>query len=70
MNNLQTIRAFLIDLDGVLYNDNQPIPGAREAIAHLRARGVPFRFITNPTMRSRASLQRKLAGFAFEVSES
>ncbi len=69
MNSLQTVHAFLIDLDGVLYNDNQPIPGAREAVAHLRARGIPFRFITNTTMRSRASLQRKLTGFGFEVSE-
>lgn len=70
MDNPHTIHAFLIDLDGVLYNDDQPIPGAKEAIAHLRAQGIPFRFITNTTMRSRASLQHKLASFGFEVSEN
>jgi HAD superfamily hydrolase (TIGR01458 family) len=69
MNSLRDSRAFLIDLDGVLYNDNQPIPGATEALAHLRARGYPFRFATNTTLRCRASLQRKLAGLGFEVSE-
>jgi HAD superfamily hydrolase (TIGR01458 family) len=68
MNSLRDSRAFLIDLDGVLYDDNQPIPGATEAIAHLREKGCPFRFATNTTMRCRASLRRKLADFGFEVS--
>jgi HAD superfamily hydrolase (TIGR01458 family) len=69
MNSWRDSRAFLIDLDGVLYDDNQPIPGAAEAIAHLREQGYPFRFATNTTMRCRASLRRKLAGFGLEVSE-
>lgn len=69
MNSLRDIRAFLIDLDGVLYEDNQPVPGAAEAIAHLRKKGYPFRLATNTTMRCRASLRHKLAGWGFEVSE-
>jgi phospholysine phosphohistidine inorganic pyrophosphate phosphatase len=69
MNSLRDSRAFLIDLDGVLYDDNQPIPGAAEAIAHLREKGYPFRFATNTTMRCRASLRRKLASFGIEVNE-
>ena len=69
MNSLRDSRAFLIDLDGVLYDDNQPIPGAAEAIAHLREKGYPFRFATNTTMHCRASLRRKLAGFGLEVGE-
>ncbi len=69
MNSLQDSRAFLIDLDGVLYDDNQPIPGAAEAIAHLREKGYPFRFATNTTMRCQASLRRKLADFGIEANE-
>jgi HAD superfamily hydrolase (TIGR01458 family) len=69
MNSWRDSRAFLIDLDGVLYDDNQPIPGAAEAIAHLREKGYPFRFATNTTMHCRASLRLKLAGFGLEVSE-
>jgi len=69
MNSWRDIRAFLIDLDGVLYDDEQPIPGAVEAIAHLREKGYPFRFATNTTMRCRTSLRCKLAGFGLEVSE-
>ncbi|NTU66123.1 MAG: TIGR01458 family HAD-type hydrolase [Chloroflexi bacterium] len=56
-------QAFLFDLDGVFYNDTQPIPGGAEVIAQLRERGVLFRFVTNTTSRGRASLARKLQGF-------
>ncbi len=55
--------AFLFDLDGVFYNDTQPILGGAEVIAQLRAQGVPFRFITNTTSKGRAALARKLQSF-------
>ena len=54
--------AFLLDLDGVFYNDTRPIPGGAEVIAQLRARSIPFRFVTSTTSKSRASLARKLQG--------
>lgn len=55
--------AFLFDLDGVFYNDTRPIPGGAEVIAQMRARGVPFRFVTNTTSKGRVSLAKKLQGF-------
>ena len=55
--------AFLFDLDGVFYNDTQPIPGGAEVVAQLRTQGVPFRFVTNTTSKGRASLAKKLRGF-------
>jgi phospholysine phosphohistidine inorganic pyrophosphate phosphatase len=55
--------AFLFDLDGVFYNDTQPIPGGAEVIAQLRQKGVPFRFVTNTTSRGRVSLAKKLQGY-------
>ena len=59
--------AFLFDLDGVFYNDTQPIPGGVEVIAQLRAQGVPFRFVTNTTSKGRASLAAKLQGFGIRA---
>ncbi len=59
--------AYLFDLDGVFYNDTQPIPGGPAVIAHVRARGVPFRFVTNTTSKGRAALVRKLRSFGIEV---
>lgn len=41
--------ALLIDIDGVLHVGSEPIDGAREALSELRARGVPFRLVTNTT---------------------
>jgi HAD superfamily hydrolase (TIGR01458 family) len=59
INSLQP-SAFLFDLDGVFYNDTQPIPGGAEVIAQLRGQGVPFRFVTNTTSKGRVSLAKKL----------
>ncbi len=62
-----TASALLIDLDGTLYTDAGPIPGAVDAIARLRRRGLPFRFVTNTTRRSRRGLVQRLKGYGFEV---
>lgn len=67
---MRRIKGFLIDLDGVIYNDSQLIAGAKETIADLKHRKIPFRFITNTTMRCRRSLQQKLHSFGIEVDET
>jgi HAD superfamily hydrolase (TIGR01458 family) len=59
--------AFLFDLDGTLYTDAGPIPGAVEALAALRRRGVPLRCVTNTTRRSRRLLAARLAGYGFAI---
>lgn len=59
--------AYLIDLDGTLYADGTALPGAVGAIERLRARGVPFRLVTNTTSRSRAMLVRRLGEYGFGV---
>ena len=38
---------YLIDMDGVIYRENQLIPGAREFVEILIANGAPFIFLTN-----------------------
>lgn len=55
--------AFLFDLDGVFYNDTQPIPGGADVITRLRKANVPFRFVTNTTSKGRASLAQKLQSY-------
>jgi len=61
------LTAFLFDLDGTLYSDAGAIPGAVEALAVLRRRGVPFRYVTNTTRRSRRRLAARLTGYGFEA---
>ena len=62
-------RALLIDLDGVLYVEDEPIAGAREGVARLRAAGLALRFVTNTTARSRSRTLRKLGRLGFTVSD-
>src|SRR6266478_5877826 len=38
---------YLIDMDGVIYRDNQLIPGASDFVQALSASGTPFLFVTN-----------------------
>lgn len=44
---LDTVRAFLLDLDGVLYRGSQRLPGAVELVDALRAASIPFLVMTN-----------------------
>jgi len=63
------IKGLLIDIDGVIYDDEEVIPDSVYAIRWLQQRKIPFRFATNATARSRASLARRLRGLGIEVGE-
>lgn len=53
------IRGVLLDLAGVLYIGDEPMPGAREAVQRLHGAGLPTRYITNTTRStSRLTLNR------------
>ena len=62
------MRAVLFDMDGVLYNSEEPIPGAAETLAWLGERQVPNLFVTNTTSRGRDALTGKLARFGIPAS--
>jgi HAD superfamily hydrolase (TIGR01458 family) len=62
--------AVLLDLDGVLYVEDEPIPGALEAVAALRARGLQLRFVTNTTSRPRRDILARLHRLELPVAES
>lgn len=64
---LERVGALLLDLDGVLYVEDEPIAGAREAVERLRARGLALRFVTNTTAHSRFQTLDKLTRLGFEV---
>jgi HAD superfamily hydrolase (TIGR01458 family) len=65
---LDGIAALLIDLDGVLYVEEQPIAGAVQALECLRSRGLALRFVTNTTLHSRDRTLRKLEGLGLSVA--
>lgn len=70
MADLEAIKAVLVDLDGVLYVEDEPVPGAAEAVERLCSAGLGLRFVTNTTQRSRAGTLAKLEKLGFSVAES
>ncbi|HUV18803.1 MAG TPA: TIGR01458 family HAD-type hydrolase [Ilumatobacteraceae bacterium] len=65
------VDGLLIDIDGVLTVSWVPINGVDDAMASLRSSGIPLRFATNTTTRTRAEVARLLsgAGIPVEVDE-
>ena len=62
-----TPRALLLDLEGVLYQEDATIPGAAEAVRTLRARGLALRGLTNTTTRPRREIAMRLAGLGIPL---
>jgi HAD superfamily hydrolase (TIGR01458 family) len=62
------LQALLFDMDGVLYNSEEPIPGAAETLAWVRSREIPHLFVTNTTSRGRDALAAKLIRFGIPAN--
>ena len=63
-------KAFICDMDGVLYHGNRLLPGVVEFIEWLHKENKRFVFLTNSSERSPRELQQKLARLGVEVDES
>lgn len=63
------VRGLLIDLDGTLYTESGPIPGAREALSHLESAVIPYRYVTNTTRKPRREIVRRLRELGFSARE-
>lgn len=61
-------QALLIDLDGVLYQENQLIPGAIETMRWIEVQNIDYLFLTNTTSKSRNSLLKKIDQMGFHTS--
>jgi HAD superfamily hydrolase (TIGR01458 family) len=58
----------LLDLGGVIYVGSSPIEGALGAVERLRDAGLPLRFITNTTRRSKRQVMADLREMGLQVS--
>ena len=65
---MSEIDGVLLDVDGVLTVSWEPLPGAVETLAWLRAHDVPFRLITNTTTHTRAALAETLSDAGLVVA--
>lgn len=60
---------FLLDMDGVIYRGDEPIPGSVGFVHSLRERSVPFLFLTNNSASSPRDYVVKLRKMGLEVDE-
>ena len=65
------IKGIIFDIDGVLEYQGRVYPGAVETVHRLRQAGFLLRFLTNSTLKSRASCTERLqkAGFTASLEE-
>lgn len=66
---LQEKKAFICDMDGVLYHGRRVLPGALEFVEWLQREGKKYLFLTNNSSYSPRQLRDRLAGMGIRVGE-
>jgi 4-nitrophenyl phosphatase len=61
------LRNLIIDMDGVLYRGNEPIPGVADFVTFLREQGIGFVLATNNSTRTQQQFVDKLAGMGVSI---
>jgi NagD protein len=67
---LQEKKAFICDMDGVIYHGSRLLPGVLEFVDWLQKSGKPFLFLTNSSARTLRELSEKLARMGLKVPET
>lgn len=70
MENLRNKKAFICDMDGVIYHGDRILPGVKEFIDWLYREKKDFLFLTNSSMKTPKELQLKLLRLGLDVDES
>ena len=69
MEDLKRKKAFISDMDGVIYHGNLLLPGVREFVDWLERNGKEYLFLTNSSERSPKELKQKLHRLGLDVGE-
>jgi NagD protein len=70
MESLRNKRAFICDMDGVIYHGNRLLPGVGRFLEWLKGQGKKFLFLTNSSERSPRELQEKMARLGIVFDET
>jgi len=70
MESLSDVRGLIIDMDGVLWHGNQPLPGFIEFFQLLRERNLKFILATNNASLTADQYAAKLAQMGVQVAKS
>ncbi len=69
MDNRSYQKAFILDMDGVVYTGSKLIPGAKEFVDRLTHRNYKFLFLTNNSYHTPPELRDRLSKLGIDVGE-
>lgn len=70
MIDLKEYKGYLIDLDGTMYKGSERIEAASDFAKRLRAKGIPYLFVTNNSTRRPEQVAEKLRSFDIPADSS
>lgn len=70
MHDLAKKKAFISDMDGVIYHGNNLLPGAKEFVDWLNENNLDFLFLTNSSQKTPRELREKLLRLGIDVPEN
>src|SRR3954451_9265106 len=65
----RVIHSWLMDMDGVLVQEQRAVPGAQEFLARLRELELPFLVLTNNSIYTQRDLAARLRRTGLDVPE-
>ena len=68
--NLKEVRAVLLDMDGVVYVGEEPLPGVQELLDYLEATARNWLFVTNNSSRTPVQFVEKIARMGIGADEA
>lgn len=68
MDRLRSAKAFIFDMDGVLYRGKMPLPGVQDVFNALTLRGIPFLLATNNSMATPATYVKRMADMGVTIT--
>ncbi|MDN3019804.1 TIGR01457 family HAD-type hydrolase [Paenibacillus sp. BSR1-1] len=66
---MKNYKGYLIDLDGTMYKGTERIEAASDFVKSLRAKKIPYLFVTNNSSRTPAQVAEKLRDFDIPAEE-
>ncbi|WP_223591899.1 TIGR01457 family HAD-type hydrolase [Neobacillus bataviensis] len=66
---MKKYKGYLIDLDGTMYKGTERIEAASDFVKSLRAKKIPYLFVTNNSSRTPAQVAEKLRDFDIPAEE-
>ena len=67
MFDLSRFNAVLLDMDGVLYRGQMPLPGVNEMLTLFEQRGITYACVTNNSTLTPAQYEAKLAAMSIAI---